>query len=441
MPTAPGFDVFLSHNSDDKDAVRRIAERLRDSGIRPWFDEWCLVPGTPWQKGLAEGLRASGSTALFVGSKGVGPWQNAESMLVLDRAFADDSYRVIPVLLPVHADSPPPALPPFSNLFTWVDFRRSLEDDRALDRLIAGIKGAPPTPSSPPGSAAADGKQVELLSEDELARCLRAIGVADAAVPVTAEAIRREIAMRLAAQDSRAVSSDQSPLLPDARVRHRVDAFRRHLLAFLQPERLVADSFYLSTQKINRMIRTYSDSIPLDRTVDASPNDSPERRFLRLHQYMSAKRRLVFAPARTLLGQELPHDGETWVYYTGSFVLRLDSSVLDQISEARGVIESSNRSNLYNIVSRLFASPDPFYFPIVEFEGSLGPSHTTLVASRKHIVIESHSATGLAQALIGDAVWLSGFGTLNATGPEASELQAIACRMSLVGTDMAGEPC
>lgn len=33
------FDVFLCHNSEDKPAVKKIGETLRDVGILPWLDE------------------------------------------------------------------------------------------------------------------------------------------------------------------------------------------------------------------------------------------------------------------------------------------------------------------------------------------------------------------------------------------------------------------
>ena len=38
------FDVFLCHNSLDKPAVKRIAESLKELGIRPWLDEWSYGP-------------------------------------------------------------------------------------------------------------------------------------------------------------------------------------------------------------------------------------------------------------------------------------------------------------------------------------------------------------------------------------------------------------
>ena len=39
------FDVFLSHNSRDKPAVRKLAQRLHGDGLRVWFDEWVIRPG------------------------------------------------------------------------------------------------------------------------------------------------------------------------------------------------------------------------------------------------------------------------------------------------------------------------------------------------------------------------------------------------------------
>ncbi|MBI2487804.1 MAG: toll/interleukin-1 receptor domain-containing protein [Deltaproteobacteria bacterium] len=35
-----GFDVFLSHNSKEKPAVERIAEKLKQAGLEPWLDKW-----------------------------------------------------------------------------------------------------------------------------------------------------------------------------------------------------------------------------------------------------------------------------------------------------------------------------------------------------------------------------------------------------------------
>ncbi|MGH8511531.1 MAG: toll/interleukin-1 receptor domain-containing protein, partial [Gammaproteobacteria bacterium] len=51
------FDVFLSHNSNDKPAVETLARWLEDEArLKPWLDKWNLVPGEPWQEALEEAL-------------------------------------------------------------------------------------------------------------------------------------------------------------------------------------------------------------------------------------------------------------------------------------------------------------------------------------------------------------------------------------------------
>lgn len=131
------FDVFLSHNSQDKAAVEEIATHLRDRGLRVWLDKDELRPGLPWQKGLAEGVRVSRSVAVFVGEDGLGPWQEPEMEAFLVRAKRE-GIPVIPVLLPGCPDSPQLTL--FLEAMTWVDLREGLTDD-GLVRLAWGITG------------------------------------------------------------------------------------------------------------------------------------------------------------------------------------------------------------------------------------------------------------------------------------------------------------
>jgi len=73
-PTGP-FDVFLSHNSQDKPVVRQLAQSLTDRGLRVWLDEQELVPGRPWQEALEAAILAARSAAVIVGPSGLGPWK------------------------------------------------------------------------------------------------------------------------------------------------------------------------------------------------------------------------------------------------------------------------------------------------------------------------------------------------------------------------------
>jgi hypothetical protein len=51
--------VFLSHNSLDKPRVRKLAERLKKSGLRVWFDEWVIQPGDDIFLAIEDGLEAA----------------------------------------------------------------------------------------------------------------------------------------------------------------------------------------------------------------------------------------------------------------------------------------------------------------------------------------------------------------------------------------------
>ncbi|MDA0159823.1 TIR domain-containing protein [Solirubrobacter ginsenosidimutans] len=146
--TIATFDVFLSHNSRDKDTVERIAERLRSAGVNPWLDRWALVPGGEWQHELGAGLEASEACAVFVGPNDLGDWELQEVALAVDRAATERGFRVFPVLLPgVQEPFEPNRLPHFLRTRTWVDFRRGHEDSRALQDFIHAVRGIPFGPS------------------------------------------------------------------------------------------------------------------------------------------------------------------------------------------------------------------------------------------------------------------------------------------------------
>jgi hypothetical protein len=138
------YDVFLSHNSQDKPAVELIARKLYMNGIEPFLDKWHLVPGEPWQEALEEALDKSQSCAIFFGPEGIGPWSNEEMRSALEWRVRAGDFRVIPVLLPGTQRPERPNLPRFLSRLTWVDFREGLEDEEALKRLVAGIKGVAP---------------------------------------------------------------------------------------------------------------------------------------------------------------------------------------------------------------------------------------------------------------------------------------------------------
>jgi WD40 repeat protein/energy-coupling factor transporter ATP-binding protein EcfA2 len=134
------FDVFLSHNSEDKPLVELIAQRLKNEfGLNPFLDKWNLIPGETWPNELERALDQSATTAVFLGTGGKGPWHDQEMQRALVKAVkTHEEYRIIPVLLPGADDS---QVSGFLGLRTWVDFRAGVDDEEAFNRLVGGIKG------------------------------------------------------------------------------------------------------------------------------------------------------------------------------------------------------------------------------------------------------------------------------------------------------------
>ena len=132
------YDVFLCHNSADKPLVRRLAKRLIEQGIKPWYDEWDLIPGRPWQEALEAAIARIRSAAILVGESGIGPWADREMRAFLGE-FVRRGVSVIPVMLPGAPATPD--LPLFIREFTWVDLRHGIRSE-SIKRLVWGITGS-----------------------------------------------------------------------------------------------------------------------------------------------------------------------------------------------------------------------------------------------------------------------------------------------------------
>lgn len=140
--TTSRFDVFLSHNSQDKPAVLAIAHALQEAGLAPWLDKWYLRGGDPWQHVLRNALDASTACAFFFGGHGAGDWHELELQVAQDRNLKDANFRLIPVLLPgLPEPFEPTSMPLFLSTLMWVDLRQGVEDPARLQELIEAITG------------------------------------------------------------------------------------------------------------------------------------------------------------------------------------------------------------------------------------------------------------------------------------------------------------
>ena len=72
MPGEFKYDVFLSHSAKDKVVVRPLAERLRQDGLKVWFDEWVLKPGDSIPAKIEDGLEHSRVLVLCMSANAFG---------------------------------------------------------------------------------------------------------------------------------------------------------------------------------------------------------------------------------------------------------------------------------------------------------------------------------------------------------------------------------
>ena len=138
----PEYDVFLSYNWQDHEAVETVARELTVRELRVFLDRWYLKRGQPWRRELEQKLEQSAGAVIFLGPRNLGSWQEREIDVALDRQARDDDFPVIPVLLP-GAD---PALG-FLSMNTWVDMRDGVQGP-AIDALEAAIRSQPAGPDS-----------------------------------------------------------------------------------------------------------------------------------------------------------------------------------------------------------------------------------------------------------------------------------------------------
>lgn len=123
------WDVFLSYNSHDRARVEGLAERLRESGLRVWFDMWVIEPGDDIYAAIEHGLEYARTLVLCMSPAAFeSEWVQPERNTSLFRDPQNRERRFIPILL---EDC---QIPHAIRRFSFVDWRE--ENDDALARLL-----------------------------------------------------------------------------------------------------------------------------------------------------------------------------------------------------------------------------------------------------------------------------------------------------------------
>jgi len=84
------YDVFLSHNRQDKPRVRALAKRLKEAGLRVWLDDWVIKPGDDIYLAIERSLEAARVQVLCLSPAALGSdWVALERSTVIFRDTAN----------------------------------------------------------------------------------------------------------------------------------------------------------------------------------------------------------------------------------------------------------------------------------------------------------------------------------------------------------------
>ena len=129
------YDVFLSHTSKDKPAVRELAERLKQDGLRVWFDEWVIQPGDLISLKIEQGLEQSRTLILVMSHNAfASEWVTLERHTALFRDPTNAERRFIPLRLD---DA---EITDTLKQFAYIDWRQKAQEQYA--RLLAACRPA-----------------------------------------------------------------------------------------------------------------------------------------------------------------------------------------------------------------------------------------------------------------------------------------------------------
>lgn len=124
--------VFLSHSSADKKAVRRLAQDLEAAGIVVWLDEREIGIGDSISQSIQEGIARADYVAVWLTERSVGSeWVRREWGAKLNKEINERHVKVLPLL------AEPCEIPALLVDKKYADFR--YDYDNGLDELLASL--------------------------------------------------------------------------------------------------------------------------------------------------------------------------------------------------------------------------------------------------------------------------------------------------------------
>lgn len=131
---AANRSIFLSHNSADKDFVRKLASALESYGIRAWVDEAEIRVGESLIWKISDAIEECDFVAAILSKNSVeSNWVKKELEMAMTEELAGDRYKVLPIILD---DA---KIPLFLRGKLYADFSDGSEWKRSVSSLVSSI--------------------------------------------------------------------------------------------------------------------------------------------------------------------------------------------------------------------------------------------------------------------------------------------------------------
>jgi hypothetical protein len=117
------WDVFVSHNLQQKPWVRKVVAQWRALNLRVFFDEDSIPPGLPVAKAIDGGIRESRHILVILSPSAVASdWVHLEMAMTVTADPSGAARRLIPVLL---EEMDQEKIPLFVRRLSWTDLTKT----------------------------------------------------------------------------------------------------------------------------------------------------------------------------------------------------------------------------------------------------------------------------------------------------------------------------
>jgi hypothetical protein len=128
---------FISHKSEDKKRVSRLAVLLEHAGHRSWLDQTHLLPDADFASQIDVALQEATGAIVALGPSGLGPYQALEVKVLLER-HERERIAIAPIKLPGAHDA---NVPPELARFTSIDLTHGVEGAGVQAHLLFRLTG------------------------------------------------------------------------------------------------------------------------------------------------------------------------------------------------------------------------------------------------------------------------------------------------------------